>query len=80
MASTTPAEPLPWQHSILLKGDAADAVAGLKREPAENLVVFGSGTLVRPLLARDRVDELVLLIHPLVLGSGRRLWTGRPTP
>ncbi|MBB6350250.1 dihydrofolate reductase [Nonomuraea muscovyensis] len=39
-------------------------------------MVVGSGTLVRSLLARDRVDELVLLIHPLVLGSGRRLWTG----
>jgi dihydrofolate reductase len=74
VASTTLTEPLPWQNSTLLKGDAADAVAGLRRELGENLVVFGSGVLVRSLLPHDLVDELVLLIHPLVLGSGRRLF------
>ena len=67
-------EPLPWQNSTLLRGDVADAVAALKRELGENLVVFGSGVLVRSLMPRDLVDELVLLIHPLVLGSGRRLF------
>jgi dihydrofolate reductase len=74
VASTTLTEPLPWQNSTLLKGDVADAVAGLKRELGENLVVFGSGVLVRSLMPRDLVDELVLLIHPLLLGSGRRLF------
>jgi dihydrofolate reductase len=74
VASTTLAEPLPWQNSTLLRGDAADAVAGLKREVDENLVVFGSGVLVRSLLPHNLIDEFVLLIHPLVLGSGRRLF------
>ena len=74
VASTTLTEPLPWQNSTVLKGDAADAVAGLKSELNENLVVFGSGVLVRSLLPRALVDQLVLLIHPLVLGSGRRLF------
>jgi dihydrofolate reductase len=74
VASTTLTEPLPWQNSTLLKGDVADAVAGLKSELGENLVVFGSGVLVRSLLPRDLVDELVLMIHPLVLGAGRRLF------
>jgi dihydrofolate reductase len=74
VASTTLSEPLPWQNSTLLKGDVAHAVAGLKRELDENLVVFGSGVLVRSLMAGDLVDELVLLIHPLLLGSGRRLF------
>ena len=74
VASTTLTEPLPWQHSTLLKGDAADAVARLKEDLDENLVVFGSGVLVRSLLPRNLVDEFVLLIHPLVLGSGRRLF------
>ena len=74
VASTTLSEPLPWQNSTLLEGDVADAVAGLKRELGENLVVFGSGVLVRSLMPRELVDELVLLIHPLVLGSGRRLF------
>jgi dihydrofolate reductase len=74
VASTTLTEPLPWQHSTLLKGDAANAVARLKEDLDENLVVFGSGVLVRSLLPRNLVDEFVLLIHPLVLGSGRRLF------
>jgi dihydrofolate reductase len=75
VASTTLTEPLPWANSTLLKGDAADAVAALKEQQEEgNLVVFGSGVLVRALMRRDLVDELVLQIHPLVLGSGRRLF------
>lgn len=75
VASTTLAEPLSWRNSTLLKGDAADAVAGLKGGLDENLVVFGSGVLVRSLMRRDLIDELVLLVHPLVLGEGRRLFT-----
>jgi dihydrofolate reductase len=80
VASTTLSEPLPWQNSTLLVGDGADAVAQLKGERRENLVVFGSGVLVRSLMPRNLVDELVLLIHPLVLGSGHRLFpdTGSP--
>ncbi|WP_119727049.1 dihydrofolate reductase family protein [Thermomonospora amylolytica] len=74
VASTTLAEPLPWQNSALLKGDAADAVAGLKERLDGNLVVFGSGVLVRSLMRRGLVDEFVLMTHPLVLGSGRRLF------
>jgi dihydrofolate reductase len=74
VASTTLTEPLSWQNSTLLKGDAADAVARLKEELDENLVVFGSGVLVRSLMPRNLVDEFVLLTHPLVLGSGRRLF------
>jgi dihydrofolate reductase len=66
-------EPLPWENSTLLEGDAADAVAELKRE-AEHLTVIGSGELVRSLLGAGLIDEYVLLIHPLVLGSGRRLF------
>jgi dihydrofolate reductase len=74
VASATLSEPLPWQNSTLLKGDAADAMAELKREPGGDLVVLGSGELVRSLMARGLVDELVLLIHPLVLGQGLRLF------
>ena len=74
VASTTLAEPLAWQNSVLVKGDAADAVARLKQELDENLVVFGSGVLVRSLMSHGLVDELLLFIHPLLLGSGRRLF------
>ncbi|GIF51750.1 dihydrofolate reductase [Asanoa ferruginea] len=75
VASTTLAEPLPWENSVLLKGDAATAVARLKEERAENLIVMGSGVLARSLLRNRLVDEFLLLIHPLVLGTGRRLFT-----
>jgi dihydrofolate reductase len=74
VASTTLAEPLPWRNSTLLKGDAAEAVARLRDDPGEDLTVLGSGELVRSLRRRDLVDRYVLLIHPLVLGSGRRLF------
>jgi dihydrofolate reductase len=74
VASTTLTEPLGWQNSTLLTGDAVDAVRRLKGELRENLVVFGSGVLVRSLLSRDLVDTLVLMIHPLVVGAGRRLF------
>jgi dihydrofolate reductase len=74
VASTTLAEPLPWRNSTLLKGDAAEAVARLKEDPGEDLMVLGSGELVRSLRRRDLVDRYILLIYPLVLGSGRRLF------
>jgi dihydrofolate reductase len=75
VASTTLEEPLSWNNSALLKGDAADAVASLKEDQSKDLVVLGSGELVQSLMRRKLVDEYVLLIHPLVLGSGRRLFT-----
>jgi dihydrofolate reductase len=73
VASTTLEEPLSWRNSTLLRGDAMEAVATLK-EQSDDLVVLGSGELVRSLMRAGLVDEYVLLIHPLVLGSGRRLF------
>ena len=75
VASTTLKEPLPWINSTLLKGDAAEAVVRLKAQPGKDVVVLGSGLLLQSLMLRNLVDEFVLLIHPLVLGSGRRLFT-----
>lgn len=74
VVSKTLTEPLPWQNSTLLRGDVAGVVAGLKERPGKDLLVLGSGELVRTLIERDLVDRFVLLIHPLVLGSGRRLF------
>jgi len=76
VASRTLAEPLPWKNSRLLAGDAVPAVAALKKRDESDLVVLGSGLLVRALLAAGLVDDLVLLIHPLVLGTGQRLFAG----
>ena len=74
VATTTVIEPLPWENSTRLVGDVGDAVAGLKAQPGKDFVVLGSGELVRSLVRRDLIDEFVLMIHPLVLGSGRRLF------
>ncbi len=68
------AEPLPWQNSTLLTGDVAQAVALLKKELDKDIVVLGSGELARSLASDELVDRLVLSIHPLVLGAGRRLF------
>lgn len=76
VASRTLREPLPWANSTLLDGDAAHAVAGLKERSADDLVVLGSGDLLRSLMRHDLVDEYLLMIHPLVLGPGRRLFDG----
>jgi dihydrofolate reductase len=74
VASTTLEEPLSWSNSTLLDGDAAEAVARLREQPGKDIVVLGSGELIRSLMRRHLIDEYVLLIHPLVLGSGRRLF------
>jgi dihydrofolate reductase len=74
VASRTLHEPLPWVNSTLLKGDAADAVARLKEQPGKDIVVLGSGDLVQSLVRCNLIDEYVLQIHPLILGSGRRLF------
>jgi dihydrofolate reductase len=74
VASTSLQEPLPWKNSTLLDGDAASAVAELKQQPGKDFTVLGSSQLVQSLMRRDLVDELLLMIHPLVFGTGRRLF------
>jgi dihydrofolate reductase len=79
VASTTMLEPLPWSNSVLLPGDAADAVATMKEQPGPDLVILGSATLVHSLMRRDLIDEFVLMINPLLLGSGRKLFPDADT-
>jgi dihydrofolate reductase len=74
VASTTLKEPLLWPNSTLLYGDIADAVGALKAQSAGVLAIMGSGQLIGSLMAADLIDEYLLMIHPLVLGSGRRLF------
>ena len=74
VASRSSATRLDWPNSSLLHGDVPSAVAGLKQRPGGDLVVMGSGQLVRSLLPHGLIDEYLLMIHPLVLGSGRRLF------
>ena len=77
VVSRTLEEPLPWMNSTLLKGEASKTVAELKQRPGKDVVVLGSGELVESLTRGSLVDEYMLLIHPLVLGSGRRLFSDR---
>jgi dihydrofolate reductase len=74
VASTTLQEPLPWSNSTLHKGDAAEAVARLKEQPGGDLAILSSGELIHALMRRSLIDEYLLMIHPLVLGSGHRLF------
>jgi dihydrofolate reductase len=74
VASTTLREPLPWMNSTLLGSEVPTAVAELKEQPGKDIVILGSGELVRAMARKHLIDEYVLLIHPLVLGSGRRLF------
>lgn len=74
VTSRTLRDPLPWQNSTLLSGDAADTVAALKQQSPLDFLIFGSGELVQALMRRRLIDEFLLMIHPLVFGTGRRLF------
>ena len=74
VVSRTLRAPLPWRNSTLLAGDAGASVAELKASPGKDIVIMGSGELVRSLMHDGLIDELMLTIHPLLLGSGRRLF------
>lgn len=75
VASTTLTEPLGWSNSVLLKGDLSEAIAELKAKQEKDIVIMGSGKLIQWLMEHHLIDRYVLLIHPLVLGEGRRLFT-----
>jgi dihydrofolate reductase len=70
VVSTTLEEPLEWQNSVLIEGDVAEEIGKLKRQPGKDIVILGSGTLVRSLLQVDLLDELRLMVHRL----GERLF------
>jgi len=72
VASTSLAGPLEW-NARLLDGNPIEEIRALKEEPGQDLLIYGSGTLVRVLLAHGLIDELRLMIHPVLLGWGKRL-------
>ncbi|MEU8262624.1 dihydrofolate reductase family protein [Micromonospora sp. NPDC048999] len=74
VASTTLDEPLGWQNSTLLRGDIGTAVRALKAEQGKDLHIIGSPVLLQSLLGLGLVDELRLMIDPLVVGGGKRLF------
>ena len=81
VVSRTLSEPLPWQNSILVPGEGTEAVRRLKADPGPDLVILGSGELLRSLSAARLIDRQILLIHPIVLGSGAKFFqAASPTP
>jgi dihydrofolate reductase len=74
VASRTLAEPLEWQNSRVLRGDVAAAVAALKQEDGDDLLVIGSTQLVQTLIEHELVDEFRVMIDPLVVGGGKRIF------
>lgn len=67
---------LEWNNSHLITGDLATAVAKLKQQPGQDIVIHGSPGLVRSLMPHDLIDEWRLLVYPIVLGRGKRLFDG----
>lgn len=74
VASRTLEAPLEWANSTLLEGDAAESVARLKEQDGPDITILGSGELIRSLMPHGLIDEYVLPIHPLVMGTGRRMF------
>ncbi len=71
---------LEWSRSVLIEGDAAEGIAALKKEEGAELQVHGSGNLIQTLLRNDLVDEYRLWVFPLVIGSGKRLFSDGTVP
>ncbi|HKQ60159.1 MAG TPA: dihydrofolate reductase family protein [Candidatus Polarisedimenticolaceae bacterium] len=65
-----------WQNTRLMKGDLADEVRKLKKEPGDQIVILGSGTIVSQLTQEGLIDEYQIIVHPIVLGEGRTLFEG----
>ncbi len=74
VSTTLQAPDLEWNNSRLLTGNVAEEVARLKQQPGQYLLVAGSGALVQTLMQQQLVDEYRLLVHPVILGSGKRLF------
>jgi dihydrofolate reductase len=80
VVSTTLEEPLEWNNSTLIKRNVAEEITRLKQQPGKNIGITGSVTLVQYLLQEDLLDELGLIVHPVVVGSGKRLFEGGGEP
>ena len=80
VVSTTLSEPLSWENSTLIRDDVPGAIAALREGSGKDIQVIGSGELVQTLIRHGLVDEYRLMVHPLVLGKGKRLFRDLETP
>jgi dihydrofolate reductase len=74
VVSRTLQEPLEWNNSTLIEGDLAEGVSRLKQQEGKDILVFGSGQLARTLMEHDLIDEYRLMVFPVVVGKGKRLF------
>jgi dihydrofolate reductase len=75
VVSTTLKNPA-WNNTTVIDGNVVDAIRTLRAQPGKDLLLSGSGTLVRSLIPHDVIDEYRLMVHPIVLGKGKRLFSG----
>ncbi len=71
---STTLEKLDWNNSRQIKGNIAEEILKMKQQPGQDILIFGSGELVRELMRHDLIDEYRLLVYPVVLGGGKRLF------
>ena len=74
VVSTTLEEPLEWNNSTLIKENVAEEVSRLKQQPGRDILIHGSADLVHTLMQHDLIDEYRIMVHPVVVGSGKRLF------
>ncbi len=74
VVSTTLEEPLEWNNSTLIKENVAEEVSKLKQQPGQDVLIYGSADLVHTLMQHDLIDEYRIMVHPVVVGSGKRLF------
>ena len=74
VVSRTLEEPLEWQNSTLIGDNVAEEISRLKEQPGKDISISGSSTLVRSMLEENLLDELRIMVHPIVVGSGKRLF------
>jgi dihydrofolate reductase len=80
VVSTTLSEPLSWENSTLIRDDVPAAIAALREGAGKDIEVIGSGELVQTLIRHGLVDEYRLMVHPIVLGKGKRLFRDLDAP
>ena len=76
VVSTSLEEPLEWNNLTLIKNDVNEEVSRLKRRPGKEVLTFGSGDLVNTFMRHELINEYRLMVFPVVVGSGKRLFRG----
>jgi dihydrofolate reductase len=77
---STTLEEADWNNSTIIRENVHEEVSRLKREPGKNILIGGSGALAKSLIQHNLIDEIRMLVHPIVVGTGKRLFEGTTKP